>query len=143
MGSLLALGTTAFAQEPAITSSLTTPEPAQAAPTKKAKANGLATQTEILAGQDEAPMLTPNSLEDLQGAIAMYEEMVAGGGWQQLPMKTLKKGAKGDAVVAILTAIAPPTTMERPDGHHSGNPAVRKAVADKVGFDLTLFAVRV
>jgi hypothetical protein len=40
------------------------------------------------------------------------------------------EGLKG--VTPILTAIAPPETMSRPDGHHSGNPAVRKAVADKV-----------
>lgn len=31
----------------------------------------------------------------------------------------------------ILTAIAPESTMSRPDGHHSGNPAVRKSVAAK------------
>lgn len=35
-------------------------------------------------------------------------------------------------VQPILTAIAPDITMERPDGMRSGNPAVRKAVADKV-----------
>jgi type 1 glutamine amidotransferase len=32
----------------------------------------------------------------------------------------------------ILTAVAPESTMERPDGPHSGNPTVRKAVADEV-----------
>ena len=40
------------------------------------------------------------------------------------------EGMKG--VTPILSAIAPPETMSRPDGHHSGNPAVRKAVADKL-----------
>ena len=39
------------------------------------------------------------------------------------------EGMKG--VMPILTAIAPDGTMSRPDGHHSGNPAVRKAVAEK------------
>ena len=34
-----------------------------------------------------------------------------------------------DGVTPILSAIAPPETMKRPDGAHSGNPAVRKAVA--------------
>lgn len=38
-------------------------------------------------------------------------------------------GMKG--VTPILTAIAPDSTMSRPDGHHSGNPDVRKAVANK------------
>ncbi|MGV3756948.1 MAG: ThuA domain-containing protein [Verrucomicrobiota bacterium] len=39
------------------------------------------------------------------------------------------EGMKG--VTPILTALAPNSTMSRPDGHHSGNPDVRKAVANK------------
>lgn len=39
------------------------------------------------------------------------------------------EGMKG--VTPILTAIPPESTMSRPDGHHSGNPAVRKAVANR------------
>jgi len=50
------------------------------------------------------------------------------------------EGMKG--VTPILTAIAPPDTMSRPDGHHSGNPAVRKAVADKVPQHLAWAYVR-
>lgn len=34
-------------------------------------------------------------------------------------------------VTPILTAVAPPETMKRPDGAHSGNPHVRKSVAAK------------
>lgn len=96
MGSLVAMGNAAFAEDPVITSSL-------GSETKKAAASNskLATQTEIVAGQDQAPMLSFNSAEALQGAIAMYEEFVAGGGWQNLEAKTLKKGAKGDAVIAL------------------------------------------
>ncbi len=41
-----------------------------------------------------------------------------------------REGMKG--VSPILTAIAPESTMSRPDGHHSGNPTVRAAVAGKV-----------
>jgi len=37
------------------------------------------------------------------------------------------EGMKG--VTPILSAVAPAETMKRPDGAHSGNPAVRKAVA--------------
>jgi putative membrane-bound dehydrogenase-like protein len=37
------------------------------------------------------------------------------------------EGMKG--VTPILSAVPPATTMDRPDGAHSGNPAVRKAVA--------------
>jgi len=37
-----------------------------------------------------------------------------------------------DGVTPILTAQAPDDTMVRPDGTHSGNPHVRKAVAEKI-----------
>ncbi|MGA2751149.1 MAG: ThuA domain-containing protein [Verrucomicrobiota bacterium] len=37
-----------------------------------------------------------------------------------------REGMKG--ITPILAAIAPDTTMDRPDGPHSGNPAVREAV---------------
>ena len=40
-----------------------------------------------------------------------------------------REGMKG--VTPILTAVAPTSTMERPDGEHSGNPAVREAVKKK------------
>lgn len=40
-----------------------------------------------------------------------------------------RDGMKG--VTPILTAIAPESTLSRPDGHHSGNAAVRAAVAAK------------
>lgn len=36
-----------------------------------------------------------------------------------------------DGVTPVLSAIAPEETMERPDGPHSGNPDVRRAVANK------------
>lgn len=101
MGSLLAMGAAAFAEEQTFTSSLSSPEPAQAAPAKKAKAGGPATQTEIVAGQDQVPMIGLNALSAMEGAIAMYEEIVAGGGWEELAPRTLKKGAKGEAVIAL------------------------------------------
>ncbi len=96
MGSLLAMGSAARAEDPVFTSSIAS-EPKKAEP-KNAK---LATQTEIVAGLDQAPMLGASSVESLQGAIAMYEEFVAGGGWPQLEARTLKKGAKGEAVLAL------------------------------------------
>jgi murein L,D-transpeptidase YcbB/YkuD len=99
MVSLMAMGSAASAEEPVFTSSLTTATPAKTVPPK---ASGkLATQTEIVAGQDQPPMLSVSSVEYMQGAIAMYEEIVAGGGWQELPSRTLKKGAKGEAVMAL------------------------------------------
>lgn len=38
---------------------------------------------------------------------------------------------KASGVVPILTAVAPESTMARGDGHHSGNPEVRKLVSKK------------
>lgn len=61
----------------------------------------LATRTEIVADRGEAPMITANAVEDLKGAISMYEEIVAGGGWPQVSGKKLMKGAKGPNVAAL------------------------------------------
>ena len=41
-----------------------------------------------------------------------------------------RPGMKG--VTPILSDVAPDSTMSRPDGHHSGNPAVREEVKNKV-----------
>jgi hypothetical protein len=40
-----------------------------------------------------------------------------------------REGMKG--VTPLLSAVAPESTLQRPDGPHSGNPHVRKAVAQK------------
>jgi len=101
MASLLATGAVALAQEQVQTGSLTTPAPAKAKPAKKSKTDSLATQTEIVAGQNQSPMLSVNSSFAMQGAISMYEEIVAGGGWEPLASRALKKGAHGDAVIAL------------------------------------------
>ncbi len=61
----------------------------------------LATRTEIVADRGLAAMLTPGSEEALTGAIAMYEEIVAGGGWPQITAKKLNKGAKGPHVAML------------------------------------------
>ncbi len=67
--------------------------------------------------------------------------------FKQLPEHPVAKGVKPftindewyfnmrfaeSGVTPILSAIPPESTMERPDGHHSGNPAVRKMVAQKL-----------
>lgn len=36
-----------------------------------------------------------------------------------------------DRVTPVLSAVAPDSTMSRPDGHHSGNPTVRESVKNK------------
>jgi L,D-transpeptidase YcbB len=40
-------------------------------------------------------------MEAMMGAIAMYEEIVAQGGWRKLPNAKLEKGVKSKAVVAL------------------------------------------
>ena len=60
----------------------------------------LATRTEIVADRGLAAMLTSGSEEALAGAIAMYEEIVAGGGWPEVTAK-LNKGAKGPHVITL------------------------------------------
>ena len=54
----------------------------------------LATKTEILLGQNQAPILTQGSQRALSGAIAMYEEIAASGGWAQLPKVSFNKNSK-------------------------------------------------
>ncbi|MGI9471790.1 MAG: PVC-type heme-binding CxxCH protein [Rubripirellula sp.] len=67
------------------------------------------------------------------------------GDFKQLPTHPITQGVKpfatndewyfhmrfkdSDKITPILSAIAPPETMRRKDGAHSGNPAVRKSVA--------------
>ena len=75
----LTWATSALAEDPASVGSISSIAP------RIAMQGKLATKTEILAGQGQAPMLTLGSLEALQGAIALYEEIVAGGGWPTLP----------------------------------------------------------
>lgn len=69
----------AFATDRLTTGAITAIAPSIGRQTK------LATHTEILSGKDEAPMLTPGSLRALEGAIDLYTEIVAGGGWPMLP----------------------------------------------------------
>ena len=97
MGSLgtMASAMPAYAEDPLFTSSMSTLAP-------QTKQNpSLATRTEIVAGLDQVPMLTPASYEAQLGAIAMYEEFAAGGGWRELPQRTLKKGARGKDILAL------------------------------------------
>jgi L,D-transpeptidase YcbB len=62
----------------------------------------LATRTGVIAEQNESAMITAGSSDAMQGAISMYEEIVAGGGWRKLPTKgKLEKAAKGSQVIAL------------------------------------------
>lgn len=61
----------------------------------------LATRTEILAGRNEMPMVSPGSVEFMQAAIQLYEEFAAGGGWPELAVRQLKRGNTGKGVLAL------------------------------------------
>ena len=76
--SVLGLTSKAFATDHLTTGAITAIAPSIGKQPK------LATHTEIMSGKDEAPMLTPASLGALEGAIDLYTEIVAGGGWPML-----------------------------------------------------------
>ena len=96
-GGLLSLSRSlpAWAEDLVQTGSISTVAPQSAAGAK------LATRTEVVIGRNEVPMVTQGSAEAMDGAIAIYEEIVAGGGWPQMTAKKLSKGAKGPQVEAL------------------------------------------
>ncbi|MDE2384573.1 MAG: L,D-transpeptidase family protein [Alphaproteobacteria bacterium] len=91
----LGLPARALAQDPASVGSITSIAP------RIAMQGKLATKTEILAGQGQAPMLTLGSMEALKGAISMYDEIVAGGGWPVLPPGRYDSTAKPAALTLL------------------------------------------
>ena len=66
-----------------------------------AVAGKLATKTEFLADRQEAAMVTSGSIRALEGAIQMYEEIVAGGGWPSIGKGKLETGVKGEQVAIL------------------------------------------
>ncbi len=68
---------------------------------KNATQSKLATRTGIVAERHEAAMATSGSADAMQGAISMYEEIVAQGGWDKLPNTKLEKGVNSKAVVRL------------------------------------------
>jgi L,D-transpeptidase YcbB len=84
-----------FAQDQLTTQSITS------IPAKLAVQGKLATQTEILSDRSEAPMISPGAAEALEGAIARYEEIVAGGGWPTVPNRKFDKKAIGEHVITL------------------------------------------
>lgn len=90
-----ALAATACAQDVNNTSSITSVAPNLASQGK------LATHTEIVAGRGEAPMLTLGSINALEDAIALYQEISAGGGWPQLTKVKYDKKASASAIINL------------------------------------------
>ncbi len=61
----------------------------------------LATKTEILQGADVRPILSENSITAFSDAIALYEEIIAGGGWPQVPNVKFQLNKKNKAVILL------------------------------------------
>ncbi len=93
--SLAAAASVAQAQTAEITGSITSIAP------KLAIAGKLATKTEFLADRQEAAMVTAGSIRALEGAIQLYEEFVAGGGWPSIGKGKLEKDVKSELVVTL------------------------------------------
>jgi L,D-transpeptidase YcbB len=92
---LAAAASVARAQSIVYTGSITSITP------RLAVAGKLATKTEFLADRQEAAMVTSGSIRALEGAIQMYEEIVAGGGWPSIGKGKLEKDVKSDLVLAL------------------------------------------
>ena len=92
---LAAAASAARAQSIVYTASITSITP------RLAVAGKLATKTEFLADRQEAAMVTSGSIRALEGAIQLYEEFVAGGGWPSIGKGKLEKDVKGDLVVTL------------------------------------------
>jgi murein L,D-transpeptidase YcbB/YkuD len=59
------------------------------------------TQTEVVAGQNQEPMLGVGSAAALQAAEAHYQQIVSNGGWQDVPKGTYKKGGSNKGIAAL------------------------------------------
>jgi peptidoglycan hydrolase-like protein with peptidoglycan-binding domain len=59
------------------------------------------TQTKILNDGSVAPFVTPDSPQSMQAMVDKYSQIVADGGWPQVPRGKLKKGSEGKAVAAL------------------------------------------
>ena len=61
----------------------------------------LATKTEVVISRNEAAMVSRSSDEAMQAAIAMYDEIVAQGGWSQLANTKYEKDTKSRNVLRL------------------------------------------
>ncbi len=93
------MGTAALAEEPIVN---VAPAKKKAKPLAPAQVTGkVTTQTEIVTGKNNAPLLTDSSASALQAVAAKYQSIQAEGGFPKVPKGTYKKGAKNKNVVAL------------------------------------------
>jgi L,D-transpeptidase YcbB len=64
-------------------------------------ASKVSTKTEIVSGQNIAPMLSASSAAQMATIAARYESIVASGGFPSVPRGLYKKGSKGVGVAAL------------------------------------------
>ena len=69
--------------------------------TRQAPGGKLATQTEVLAGEAQAALLTPSSPQAMDAAIAMYDHITRNGGWPMISERNLEKGGVSGQVVTL------------------------------------------
>lgn len=69
--------------------------------TRQAPGGKLATQTEVLAGQSQAALLTPYSPQAMEAAVAMYDHITRNGGWPMIAQRNLEKGDVSRQVVSL------------------------------------------
>lgn len=85
--------------------------------TRQAPTGKLATQTEILAGQSQAALITPASPRAMDAAIAMYDHITRNGGWPVLRERNLGKGDYSPGVALLRRRLVaegylPPGSLE-------------------------------
>ncbi len=64
-------------------------------------AGKVTTETGVVTGKSNAPMLNENSVAAMQAVLSKYSDIAAGGGFPKVPKGTYKKGAKSKNVVAL------------------------------------------
>ena len=69
--------------------------------TRTAPSGKLATRTEVIPDRQEPAMLTHRSLQAMDSAIGMYEDIMQRGGWPEVTERNLAKGARNDGVIAL------------------------------------------
>ncbi|WP_119392489.1 L,D-transpeptidase family protein [Taklimakanibacter lacteus] len=85
--------------------------------TRQAPTGKLATQTEVLAGEAQAALLTPSSPQAMDAAVAMYDHITRNGGWPRITERNLEKGDFSDQVVRLRRRLVaegylPPHSLE-------------------------------
>lgn len=69
--------------------------------TRSVPAGKLVTKTEVIPERQEPAMLTLGSLRAMENAIAMYQDIIARGGWPTVAEAGLSKGTRSESVIML------------------------------------------